>query len=46
MYLARDNIETAMIFAIIVIVILMVSAADRFVFAPLHAAVSRHYANG
>jgi NitT/TauT family transport system permease protein len=46
MYLARDNIETAMIFAIIVIIILMVSVADRFVFAPLHAAVSRHYANG
>lgn len=46
MYLARDNIETAMIFAIIAIIIVMVSAADRFVFAPLHAAVSRHYANG
>ena len=46
MYIARDNIETAMIFAIIAIIIVMVSAADRFVFAPLHAAVSRHYANG
>jgi hypothetical protein len=35
-----------MIFAVIAIVIVMVSTADRFVFAPLHAAVSRHYANG
>ena len=46
MYLARDNIETAMIFAIIAIIIVIVSVTDRFVFAPLHAAVSRHYANG
>jgi NitT/TauT family transport system permease protein/sulfonate transport system permease protein len=46
MYTARDNIETHMIFAVIAIVIVMVSTADRFVFAPLHAAVSRHYANG
>jgi ABC-type nitrate/sulfonate/bicarbonate transport system permease component len=46
MYLARDNIETAMIFAIIAIVILFVSVADRYVFAPLQAAVTRHYANG
>jgi NitT/TauT family transport system permease protein/sulfonate transport system permease protein len=45
-YLARDNVETAMIFAIIAIVIVFVSMMDRFVFAPLHAAVSRHYANG
>lgn len=46
MYLARDNIETAMIFAVIAIIIVFVSLADRFVFAPLHAAVSRHYAHG
>jgi NitT/TauT family transport system permease protein/sulfonate transport system permease protein len=46
LYLARDNIETAMIFAVIAIVVVFVSAADRFVFAPLHASVSRHYTNG
>jgi NitT/TauT family transport system permease protein len=46
MYLARDNIETAMIFAVIAIIIVFVSAADRYIFGPLHAAVSRHYSHG
>jgi NitT/TauT family transport system permease protein/sulfonate transport system permease protein len=45
-YLARDNIDTARIFAIILIVILLVSVIDRFVFATVHGALSRHYANG
>jgi NitT/TauT family transport system permease protein len=45
-YQARDNIDTKMIFAVIIIIIVMVSLMDRFVFAPLHGAVTRHYSNG
>lgn len=45
-YLSRDSIDTAMIFAIILLIILFVTATDRYVFAPLHGAISRHYANG
>jgi NitT/TauT family transport system permease protein len=46
LYLARDDIDTAMVFAVIAIVVVLVSVTDRFLFAPLHAAVSRHYADG
>jgi NitT/TauT family transport system permease protein/sulfonate transport system permease protein len=45
LYLARDNIDTALVFAVIAVVVVTVSIADRYVFGPLHAAVSRHYAN-
>jgi NitT/TauT family transport system permease protein/sulfonate transport system permease protein len=45
-YQARDNIDTKMIFAVIMIIIIMVSLMDRFLFAPLHSAVTRHYSNG
>lgn len=46
MYIARDNIDTAMIFAVISVIIIFVALTDRYIFAPLHAAASRHYANG
>lgn len=46
LYQARDDIDTALVFAVIALIIIVVSVIDRFVFAPLHAIVSRHYVNG
>jgi NitT/TauT family transport system permease protein/sulfonate transport system permease protein len=42
--LARQEFDTATIFAAIVLIIGFVHSMDRYVLAPLQASVSRHYA--
>jgi ABC-type nitrate/sulfonate/bicarbonate transport system permease component len=43
---ARQNIDTTMIFAVMVLMILIVVVTDRYLFGPLHRLVTRHYAHG
>jgi NitT/TauT family transport system permease protein len=42
--LARQEFDTATIFAAIILIIAFVHSVDQFVLAPLQASVSRHYA--
>ena len=42
--LARQEFDTATIFAAIILIIAFVHSVDQFVLAPLQARVSRHYA--
>ena len=42
--LARQEFDTATIFAAIIIIIGFVHGMDQYVLAPLQAKVSRHYA--
>jgi NitT/TauT family transport system permease protein/sulfonate transport system permease protein len=43
--LARQEFDTATIFAAIILIIAFVHSMDRYVLAPLQASVSRHYAS-
>lgn len=43
--LARQEFDTATIFAAIILIIAFVHGMDRYVLAPLQASVSRHYAS-
>ena len=44
--LARQSFDTAQIFAVIAIIVLIAILSDNFILAPLQARLSRQYADG